>query len=206
LEADVDLTVGNARHIKNVPGRKTDIKDADWIAEHGTLASHALRHGLIRKSFVPPPPLRDLRELLRYRRTLVEARAAERNRVIKLLESAGTKLAHVVSDVFGVSGMAILQALIDGQTAPMEMAQLAKGRLRPKRSALAAALEGPLTEHHRFLLRVQLRRLDGLDQDIAALDQRVAEKLQSYATALAQLITIPGVDVVAAATIIAEIG
>lgn len=199
LEAEFDVTVGNARHIKNVPGRKTDVTDADWIAD-------LLRHGLIRKSFVPPPPLRELREVLRYRRSLVETRAAERNRVIKLLECAGIKLANVVSDVFGVSGMAILRALIEGRAAPAEMAQLAKGRLRPKRAALAAALDGQLTEQRRFLLEVQLHRLEGLDQDIAILDQRIAEMLQPYAEAHARLITIPGVDVVAAATIIAEIG
>jgi transposase len=146
-----------------------------------------------------------LREVLRYHRSLIETRAAERNRVIKLLESAGIKLAHGVSDVFGVSGMAILHAL-KGRTAPVAMAPLAKGRLRPKRAALAAALDGQLPEHHRFLLRVQLRRLDGLDQDITALDQRSAERLQPYAEAHARLITSPGVDVVAAATIIAEIG
>ena len=126
LEGHFDLIVGNARHIRNVPGRKTDVKDAEWIAD-------LVRHGLIAKSFVPPKPLRELRELLRYRRKLTESQAAERNRLQKLLETANIKLASVASDVFGVSGRAMLRALIAGEASPEAMADLARGQLRRKR-------------------------------------------------------------------------
>ena len=126
LEGCFDLIVGNARHIRNVPGRKTDVKDAEWIAD-------LVRHGLIAKSYVPPQPLRELRELLRYRRKLTESQAAERNRLLKLLETANIKLASVASDVFGASGRAMLRALIAGEASPEAMADLAKGLLRRKR-------------------------------------------------------------------------
>ncbi len=135
LEGHFDLIVGNARLIRNVPGRKTDVKDAEWIAD-------LVRHGLIAKSFVPPRPLRELRELLRYRRKLVESQAAERNRLLKLLETANIKLASVMSDVFGVSGRAMLKALIDGVASAEAMADLAKGQLRRKRADLILALDG----------------------------------------------------------------
>ena len=140
-----DLTIGNAHRIKNVPGRKTDVRDAEWIAR-------LLRHGLIGKSFVPPPAVRDLRELVRFRRALVEARTAERNRLLGLLEGAGVKLAGVASDVFGVSGTAMLKALAEGAAEPAAMADLARGRMRRKLEALAAALDGQVREHHRFLI------------------------------------------------------
>ena len=126
LEGHFELIVGNAQHMRNVPGRKTDVKDSEWIAD-------LVRHGLIAKSFVPPRPLRDLRELLRYRRKLVESQAAERNRLLKLLETANIKLASVASDVFGVSGRAMLRALIEGEASAEAMADLAKGQLRRKR-------------------------------------------------------------------------
>src|SRR6185312_15332584 len=119
LEGHFELVVGNAQHIKNVPGRKTDVKDCDWISD-------LARHGLIAKSFIPPRPIRELRDLTRYRRKLVQASSAERNRVLKLLESANIKLAGVASDVFGVSGWAMLQALLEGEQSPAEMAQLAR--------------------------------------------------------------------------------
>ena len=145
LEGHFELIVGNARHIRNVPGRKTDVKDAEWIAD-------LVRHGLIAKSFVPARPLRELRELLRYRRKLVESQSAERNRLLKLLETANIKLASVASDVFGVSGRAMLKALSEGNVSAEEMAGLAKGQLRPKHDDLVLALEGRVEEHHRFLL------------------------------------------------------
>ena len=134
LEGHFDLIVGNARHIRNVPGRKTDVKDAEWIAD-------LVRHGLIAKSFVPPQPLREMRELLRYRRKLTESQAAERNRLLKLLETANIKLASMMSDVFGVSGRAMLRALIEGRASVEAMADLARGQLRRKRSDLILALE-----------------------------------------------------------------
>ena len=199
LEGRFDLIVGNARHIRNVPGRKTDVKDAEWIAD-------LVRHGLIAKSFVPPPALRELRELLRYRRKLVDSQAAERNRLLKLLETANVKLASVVSDVFGVSGRAMLRALIAGTASPEAMADLAKGQLRRKRADLVLALEGRVEEHHRFLLGMQLGRLEAAEMDIAALDRRIDEKLEPYRAAHALLMQIPGVDWVVAAVLIAEIG
>ena len=175
------------------------MKDAEWIAD-------LVRHGLIAKSFVPPPPLRELRELLRYRRKLVESQAAERNRLLKLLETANIKLASVASDVFGVSGRAMLKALIEGTASAEAMAELAKGQLRRKRADLVLALEGRVEEHHRFLLAMQLRRLEVAEADSAGLDERIEEKLESYRAPHALLMQIPGVDWVVAAVLIAEIG
>ncbi len=199
LEGHFDLIVGNARHIRNVPGRKTDVKDSEWIAD-------LVRHGLVAKSFVPPHPLRDLRELLRYRRKLVESQAAERNRLLKLLETANIKLASVATDVFGVSGRAMLKALIAGTASAEEIANLAKGRLRLKRADLILALEGRVEEHHRFLLTLQLRRLEAAEQDISALDERIDFRLEPYRAEHALLTQIPGVDWLVAAVLIAEIG
>jgi transposase len=150
LEGPFELIVGNARHIRNVPGRKTDVKDSEWIAD-------LVRHGLVAKSFVPPKPLRELRELLRYRRKLVESQAAERNRLLTLLETANVKLASVASDVFGVSGRAMHKALILGTVTAEEMAALAKGQLRRKDADLVLALDGKIEDYHRFLLTMQLR-------------------------------------------------
>jgi len=199
LEEPFDPIVGNARHIRNVPGRKTDVKDAEWIAD-------LVRHGLIAKSFVPPRPLRELRDLLRYRRKLVESQTAERNRLLKLLETANIKLASVMSDVFGVSGRAMLKALIEGQASAEAMADLAKGQLRRKRADLVLALEGRMEEHHQFLLATQLRRLEAIEHDVAALDLRIVERLEPYRAPHALLMQIPGVDWLVAAVIIAEIG
>ncbi len=199
LEGRFDLIVGNARHIRNVPGRKTDVKDAEWIAD-------LVRHGLIAKSFVPPKPLRELRELLRYRRKLTESQAAERNRLLKLLETANIKLASVASDVFGVSGRAMLRALIAGEASPEAMADLARGLLRRKRDDLVLALDGRIEEHHRFLLAMQLRRLEAIEADIEALDRRIDERLEPYRAPHTLLMQIPGVDWVVAAVLIAEIG
>ena len=199
LEGHFELVVGNAHHIKAVPGRKTDVKDTEWLAD-------LLRHGMIRPSFVPPQPLRELRDLLRYRRKLIEAGAAERNRLLKLLETANIKLSSVASDVFGVSGMAMLRALIDGTATPAEMAGLARGVLRRKEADLVMALDGCLAEHHRFLLRLQLRRIEVVESDIAALDQQISERLVPYQAAHHRLMTIPGVDWSTAAVILAELG
>ena len=134
LEDAFEIIVGNAHHIRNVPGRKTDVKDSEWIAD-------LLRHGLIAKSFVPPKAIRELRDLLRYRRKLVESRSAERNRLLKLLETANIKLASVASNVFGIYGMQMLRAVLQGEASPAEMAQLARGRLRRKTAELVPALE-----------------------------------------------------------------
>lgn len=199
LEGHFELVVGNARHIKNVPGRKTDVKDCDWISD-------LARHGLIAKSFVPPRPIRELRDLTRYRRKLVQSASAERNRLLRLLESANIKLSNVATDVFGVSGWAMLQALVEGKQTPAEMAQLARRRLRRKLAELELALHGRLEEHHRFLLGVQMRRIEALEADVAEIDQRLHQKLAPYSRQMRLLKQIPGVDWVIAAAIIAEIG
>ena len=199
LEGHFELIVGNARHIKHVPGRKTDVKDAEWIAE-------LVCCGLIRPSYVPAKPLRDLRELLRYRRKLVDSQSAERNRLQRLLETANIKLASVVSDVLGVSGRDMLRALIGGTASPEEMADLARRRLRRKRPELTLALNGRMGEEQRFLLALQLRRLEAIEQDIELLERRIAEKLAPYDAEIGLLMTIPGVDWVVAATLVAEIG
>jgi transposase len=199
LEDDFEVVIGNAHHIKNVPGRKTDVKDSEWIAD-------LLRHGLIAKSFVPPKPIRELRDLLRYRRKLVESRTAERNRLQKLLETENIKLGSVASDVFGVSGMAMLNALVRGDSTPQQMAQLAKKRLRQKLAELELALEGKFEEHHRFLLKIQLSRLEQVDEHLAQLDTRIDAKIAPYQEHRTRLLKIPGVDRVLATVIIAEIG
>jgi transposase len=195
----LEIVVANAQHVKKVPGRKTDVKDAEWIAD-------LLSHGLLRSSFVPPKPIRELRDLTRYRRKLVESQAAERNRLQKLLETANIKLASVASDVFGVSGRLMLRALIEGKATPPEMAGLARGLLRKKIPELELALEGRLEEHHRFLLRLQLDRLEAAEKDLAVLEQRIEDQLKPYAAQLALLQEIPGVDWTLAAVIIAELG
>lgn len=199
LEGHFQLIVGNAQHIKNVPGRKTDVKDAEWIAD-------LVRHGLIKASFVPSKPFRELRDLLRYRRKLVEARAAERNRLQKLLEQANIKLATVATDVFGVSGMLMLKAIIDGKTSAEQMAQLARGKLRAKIAQLELALDGRIEEHHRFILKMQIHRLEELDSNIVVVEERIAEKLKPYQKQHQLLMQIPGVDWVIGAVIIAELG
>lgn len=199
LEGTFELVVGNAYHMRNVPGRKTDVKDAEWIAD-------LLRHGLIKKSFVPPPPIRELRDLLRYRRKLVESRATERNRALKVLETANIKLSSVVSNVFGKAGMAILQALAHTKmTSATRLAALGKG-LRGKRAELVLALEGEIAEHHRFLLRLALKRLQAIEEDLSAIDLEVYRRLAPYWKQFRALQQIPGIGETTAAVVIAEIG
>jgi transposase len=199
LEGAFEIVVANAQHVKKVPGRKTDVKDAEWIAD-------LLCHGLLRPSFVPPSPIRELRDLTRYRRKLVESRTAERNRLLKLLETANIKLASVATDVFGVSGLLMLHALVEGKATAQEMAELAKKQLRKRIPELELALEGKVEEHHRFLLRVQLRRLRTVEEDLGILEQRIQEKLKPYAAQFTLLQEIPGIDETLAAAIIAELG
>jgi transposase len=199
LEGAFEIVVANAQHVKKVPGRKTDVKDAEWIAD-------LLCHGLLRPSFVPPSPIRELRDLTRYRRKLVESRTAERNRLLKLLETANIKLASVATDVFGVSGLLMLHALVEGKATAQEMAELAKKQLRKKIPELQLALEGKVEEHHRFLLRVQLRRLQAVEEDLGILEQRIQEQLKPYAAQFTLLQEIPGIDETLAAAIIAELG
>jgi len=199
LEGDFTVIVGNASHMRNVPGRKTDVKDAEWIAD-------LVRHGLVRASFVPPPAIRVLRELVRHRKALVGTLAAERNRTLKLLESAGIKLAGVMSSVFGVSGMLMLRALAEGSAAPAAMADLAKRRLRSKIDRLALALDGSLAEHQRLLLRMHIRRLEEIGRDLAEVEAAIGAAMRPFAAQQALLVTIPGVDALTAAAIVAEIG
>ena len=199
LEGAFEIVVANAQHVKKVPGRKTDVKDAEWIAD-------LLCHGLLRSSFVPPKPIRELRDLTRYRRKLVESQSAERNRLLKLLETANIKLASVATDVFGVSGRLMLEALVEGRATLHEMAELAKGALRKKIPELELSLEGKVEEHHRFLLKLQLDRLQAVEKDLVLLEQRIQEKLQPYEAQVTLLDEIPGVDWTLAAAIIAELG
>jgi len=175
------------------------VKDAEWIAD-------LVRHGLVRASFVRPPAIRVLRELVRHRKALVGTIAAERNRTLKLLESAGIKLAGVMSSVFGVSGMLMRRALAEGSVAPAAMADLAKRRLRSKIDRLTFALDGPLAEHQRLLLRMHIRRLEEIGRDLAEVETAIIAAMRPFAAQQALLVTIPGVDARTAAAIVAEIG
>src|SRR3954447_12270785 len=199
LEGAFTLIVGNPSHVRNVPGRETDVRDAEWIAE-------PVRHGLVRAGFVPPPEVRVLRDLVRHRKALVGTLAAERNRTLKLLEGAGIKLAGMMSDVFGVSGMLMLKALAAGTATPAAMADLAKRRLRRKLDRLALALDGRLAEHQRLLLTMHIRRLEEIDRDLAEVEAAITAAMRPFAAEQALLVTIPGVDALTAAAIIAEIG
>jgi transposase len=199
LEGQCELLVVNAQHIKAVPGRKTDVKDAEWIAE-------LLRHGLLRGSFSPPKPQRQLRELTRYRSTLVQDRARTLNRLQAVLEDANLKLASVVTDIYGVSARAMLAAILAGQRDVDTLADLARGRLRAKRDQLKAALEGRVTAHHSFLLTEHLSLLESLDEAIARVSGEIDQRLRAVQEAIALLDTLPGVGQRAAEILIAEIG
>ncbi len=200
LEGVCEVLLVNAHHIKAVPGRKTDVKDCEWIAQ-------LLEHGLLRASFIPPPPIRELRDLTRARRTLVAQRATEANRVQKLLETANIKLGSVAADVLGKSGRLMLKALIAGERDGSRLAELAKGPLRKKRAALAPALTGRFTAHHAFLLGQLLAHMDELEAHIAQYDAKIEETLRPFAQVpLEHLQTIPGVGQRAAEVILAEVG
>lgn len=199
LEGIFQLLVVNAQHMKAVPGRKTDVKDAEWIAD-------LLRHGLLRASFIPGRPQRELRELVRQRRSLIEDRSRVVNRIQKVLEGANIKLAAVATDVVGKSGRAMLEAMVAGTDDPKLLAALARGRLQAKRPALEAALEGQLGPHHRFMLASHLRQLDFLDSEVVQLNQEVEERMRPFEGVLWRLDTIPGIGRRAAEEIIAEVG
>jgi transposase len=199
LEDSFALVLVNPQHMKAIPGRKTDQKDCEWLAE-------LLRHGLLKPSFVPERLQRELRELVRYRTKLIEERAAEVNRVQKVLEGANLKLASVASDIMGVSARAMLAALLAGEADPAALASLAKGRLREKEAELAKALEGELSAVQAFLLARQLAHIDFLEAEIEALDARVAEETRPFADQLARLKTIPGLGRRTAEAILAEAG
>jgi len=199
LEGRLQVVLVNAQHIKQVPGRKTDVKDCEWIAQ-------LLQHGLLKASFVPPAPIRELRELTRQRTQLVGEKSAVANRIQKVLEDANIKLGSVASDVLGASGRCMLQALIAGEEDPQKLADLARRRLRAKIPELRLALQGRVTEHHRFLLRLLLEHVSHLEGLIAQLGARVEAVLTPFEEPAARLDSIPGVDRRAAEVILAEVG
>jgi transposase len=199
LEADFTCLLVNAAHIKQVPGRKTDVLDCIWIAQ-------LLEHGLLRGSFVPPPAIRELRDLTRHRKVLIQERQRAANRLHKLLQDAGIKLASVATDILGVSGRAMLAALVQGTTDPEVLADLARGRLRKKLAALREVLAGQFRPHHAFLTGQLLAHLEYLDEAIAAVSAEVDAQLGPFASQLGQLDTIPGIARRTAEVLLAAIG
>jgi transposase len=200
FEGVFELLLVNAEHVKQVPGRKTDVKDAQWIAE-------LLQHGLLKPSFVPQKPIRQLRDLTRQRVQLIRQKVQVANRIQKTLEDGNIKLASVASDVLGVSGRAMLRALIRGEEDPVALADLARKRLREKIPQLQEALSGQVEEHHRFLLGMLLEQVEFLEGHVERLTARIAEVLPApFVEAIARLSTIPGVDRKAAENLVAEVG
>ena len=199
LEGRFVVLLVNPRHMKQVPGRKTDVKDCQWIAQ-------LLRCGLLRGSFIPPRPIRELRDLTRQRSQLVAEKASVANRIQKVLEDADIKLGAVATDVLGVSGRAMIRALIAGQEDPEELADLARQRLRRELPELRSALQGRVTEHHRFLLRLLMSHWDALEDLIGRLNARIEAAIAPFVAEVERLETIPGVDRRTAEVIVAEIG
>jgi transposase len=199
LEDAVVCQLCNAHHLRNVPGRKTDVKDAEWIAQ-------LVEHGLVRASFVPPKPIRELRNLTRYRAAQIEERTREGQRLDKVLQDAGVKLSSVASDVLGVSGRAMLDALVSGTRDPAVLAEFARGALRKKLPQLRAALHGRFGAHHALLVGAILAKLDFLDAAIAALTREIGVVIHPFAAAVELLRTIPGVDHRVAEGLVAEVG
>jgi transposase len=199
LEDHFECWLLNAQHLRNVPGRKTDVKDAEWICQ-------LVEHGLVRPSFVPERPIRELRDLTRYRKAQIEERTREVQRLDKTLQDAGIKLSSVASKVLSVSGRAMLDALVQGSHDPEVLAELAKGRLRQKLPALREALEGRFTGHHALIVSQILAHVDFLDESIEALSERIEEVIAPFAPKAELLRTIPGVDKRTAELLIAEIG
>lgn len=199
LEDHFEIVLVNAQHIKNVPGHKTDKKDSAWIAK-------LLLSGLLKGSFIPPRPIRELRDLFRYKRKLIGQRVGERNRLQKILEDANIKLSSVVSDTFGVSAQRMIAAIIAGETNPTALAQFARGSLIKKRQELEEALTGKITEHHRFMLNTILQSITHIDEIIATVDTQIDHSLSEYAVDYQLLQTIPGVARETAIAILAEVG
>ncbi len=199
LESHVECWLLNAAHMKAVPGRKTDMADAEWIAD-------LVAHGLVRPSFVPPPPIRRLRDLTRRRTLLLAERSREKQRMEKLLEDAGVKLSIVATDIFGVSGRAMICALIEGERDPRVLADMARGQMRRKLPALRDALVGRFDDHHAFLAAMILAHIDVIDTMIAEMDERVAAEMQPYQVEVELLSTVNGIARRAAEVILAEIG
>ena len=199
LEGRFEVMVVNAAHIRAVPGRKTDRNDAEWIAD-------LLQHGLVRPSFIPDRPQRELRDLTRTRTALIDERSAAVNRLQKVLEDANLKGAGVATDVMGVSGRAMVEAILQGTTDPAALADLAKGRLRAKRAELERALAGRVSAHHRLLLATHLAHIDFLAEEIARLSAEIAERLRPVEDEVQRLDSIPGVDRQTAEVLVAELG
>jgi transposase len=199
LEGSLKVILVNARHIKNVPGRKTDVKDCQWIAQ-------LLQHGLLRASFVPERPQREWRDLTRQRSRLTAEQSRVSNRIHKTLEDANIKLSSVATDLLGVSGREMIRALISGQEDPAALAELARRKLRSKLPQLREALRGHPTEHHRFMLRQLMDHRDYLDRQIGAFEQRIEELMRPFAQQIQRLETIPGVGTRTAQNVLAEIG
>jgi len=199
LDGEFELVLANAMHIKNVPGRKTDVKDAQWIAD-------LLAHGLIRSSFVPPTEIQDMRMLMRTRKQLVRERSQHVQRIQKALEDANIKIASVVSDITGVSGQAILRAIIDGQTDPDQLIAVTTGRLKASAATLREALRGRIRKPHRLLLKLHLDQIGGIEKSIADVDREVGALLDPFRAKSKRLTTIPGVSDVVAQVIVSEIG
>jgi transposase len=199
LEAHFALVLANAMHIRNVPGRKSDMTDATWIAD-------LLAHGLIRSSFVPPAPIQELRDLTRTRRQLVHEITRHVQRIQKTLEAANLKLTQVMSDIIGTSGRAILEALIAGETDPRHLADLTRGRLKATRAELLEALHGRVTDHHRFMIKLHLTQIDALETAVAAIEARIGDALGPFRAAVSLLTTMPGLSETSARVLIAEIG
>ena len=200
LEDDFDIVLANAQHIKNVPGRKTDVKDCQWIA-------HLFRNGLISGSFIPPRDIRELRDLTRTRKKLVGAMASEKNRVQKVLEDANIKISSVVSKVFGVSSLAMICALLEkDELSADEIAEMAKGKLKNKVNQLVEALNGNVTDHHRFLLKQHLGHIDFLVEEIKEFDEEIQRRLVPYQKEFKDIQSVTEIIGVSAASVIAEIG
>ena len=198
-DGDFELVLANAADVKNVPGRKTDVKDADWVSD-------LLAHGLIRASFVPDSPTQEMRTLMRTRKQLVREKASHTLRIQKTLEDANIKLDSVITDVLGLSGRKIIEALIAGQRDPAELARLADRRVKASQDALRQALRGRVTKNHRFLLRLHLGQIDALDAAIAEIDREVEAGIAPFRTAVEQVSTIPGIKGLGARAILSEIG
>src|SRR6266498_409953 len=199
LEGRFELVLANAMHIRNIPGRKSDMNDATWIAD-------LLAHGLIRGSLVPPTPIQELRDLTRTRRQLVHEVARHVLRIQKTLEDANLKLTQVMSDIVGVSGRAILNALIAGETDAERLADLTRGRLKATRADLLDALRGRVTDHHRFMIKLHLTQIDALETAVASIEARIGDALGPFRTAVSLLTTMPGLSETTARVLIAEIG
>ena len=199
LEGQFEQMLVNPQHIKAVPGRKTDTKDCEWIAD-------LLQHGLLKGSFVPPTPIQDLRDLTRYRAELRQSQNRVANRIQKLLEQANLKLSSVVSNTLGVSGRHMLEAIIAGHDDPQQLAQLARGRLKEKIPQLKQALQGQVREHHRFLLAEYLDEWDALGDRIGRIEAKIDTRVRPYESAVTLWQTLPGVDWVTACNLVAEIG